>query len=117
MAIDKRLPLLGGIIAGATLGVAAAFLFGTEEGKKVRRDLRNKLPGVFTTVDDMVQNSKGLLQDLPASLLDDVKLLISEATAPQTRPTDVQEGKILPPQIETIPLKKARVVASSKKTK
>lgn len=111
MAERNNLPLVGGVIVGATLGAAASFLFGTPEGKKLRGDLRKKFPEIFGTLDELAESSKEYLQELPASLVEDAKLLVQEALDQEEKPKQgVQEGRILPSGSPTGRVKHARVV-------
>jgi len=97
MANKKALPLIGGLLAGATAGTILAFLFGTEEGKKARKDLRKKFPEIFSSVEEIALDVKDQMRSLPSSLVSDMKLLMEEATKEDSKKEETFiEGKVLP---------------------
>ncbi len=69
-----------GFLAGAAIGAGATLLFGTEKGKKLRRDFRENYPEFFTKLDDVLEDTKENLDEQYESIAEQVAKIKEEVS-------------------------------------
>lgn len=54
MSEEKKGSFLGGLLVGAAIGGAAYYLFGTEKGKKLQKELKKKAKPYLDDISDLI---------------------------------------------------------------